>query len=65
MLIRRMFPDIDGEPQEANEHGLYTVRVCKDGEWHDIRLDDYVPCGAKAGPICAKVSDVAEHMPYR
>ena len=37
-----------------NEVGVYRVKICKNGEWHSVTVDDYFPCYPQAGPIFAK-----------
>ena len=27
-----------------NKYGIYGVRICKNGEWRDVVIDDYIPC---------------------
>jgi len=36
--IRKLF-----ERQEANELGIYFVRICQDGVWRYIIIDDFLP----------------------
>ena len=31
---------------EYNEQNLYRLRICKDGEWQNVTIDDYIPCSA-------------------
>ena len=49
----QLFVTDDGEKQlqRANKHGVYKVRVCKNGQWQFVRLDDYFPCSPDAGPV--------------
>jgi hypothetical protein len=42
------------ETGEANEHGVYRVRFCKNGWWHSVRVDDYFPCFPGAGPTYSR-----------
>ena len=30
--------------KEINDQGLYRVRLCKNGEWQEVVVDDYFPC---------------------
>ena len=34
-----------------NEEGVYRVRLCKNGEWQSVTVDDYFPCFPQGGPI--------------
>lgn len=40
-----------------NEEGLYRVRICKDGEWREVTLDDYFPCFPLGGPIFSRANN--------
>ena len=35
-----------------NQYGLYCVKLCKDGEFKEIVLDDNLPCDAKKKTLC-------------
>lgn len=37
-----------------NEQGIYRVKLCKNGEWVTITVDDFFPCYAKGGPLFSK-----------
>ena len=37
--IRRLFVT-----EEVNEYGIYAVRICKNGEWRQVVVDDFFPC---------------------
>jgi calpain-15 len=30
--------------REYNEEGVYRVKICKNGEWQEVVIDDYFPC---------------------
>lgn len=34
---------------------VVTPRLCKNGEWQFVRLDDYFPCFPEGGPVYSKV----------
>lgn len=44
-LIERLFITT-----EYNEEGVYKVRLCKNGEWVVVTVDDYIPCYPDGGP---------------
>jgi hypothetical protein len=55
------FPDLVTdiiETKTVNPDGIYRVKVCKNGWWQSVRLDDYFPChpgpGTKAGPLYSR-----------
>lgn len=29
---------------DQNSMGVYGIRICKNGEWKDVVIDDYIPC---------------------
>ena len=37
--------------QSYNEFGIYRLRICKNGEWVEVTIDDYIPCSEDSGPI--------------
>ena len=43
---------------ETNDEGYYIIRIFKHGEWHNVVVDDKIPCrtsrGRKPSPICVK-----------
>ena len=45
-LLERIFLTKD-----YNEAGLYQLRLCHNGEWQTLVLDDYFPCYPNGGPI--------------
>ena len=32
------------ESRIPNKNGIYNVRICKNGQWQTVILDDYFPC---------------------
>mmetsp|Transcript_6717 Transcript_6717/g.11290 ORF Transcript_6717/g.11290 Transcript_6717/m.11290 type:complete len:845 (-) Transcript_6717:102-2636(-) len=42
------------ETKEANSHGCYRVRFCKNGMWQSVRVDDFFPCFPGAGPVYSR-----------
>jgi calpain-15 len=36
------------------EQEFYRLRLCKDGEWQNVTVDDLIPCEAHNGPIFSK-----------
>ena len=38
-LIERLFLN-----KEVNETGIYQIRLCKNGEWVTVTVDDLIPC---------------------
>jgi calpain-15 len=50
-LIRRLFIT-----KEYNEHGLYRLRICKNGEWVKVTVDDYIPCFENGGPMFSRAT---------
>jgi len=56
-LIERLI-----QTKEYNEKGIYKVRLCKNGEWREVILDDYFPCYPNGGPMFAKSQGVEMWM---
>lgn len=50
-LIKRLFIT-----KEYNEQGLYQLRICKNGEWVKVTVDDYIPCYYSGGPMFCRAS---------
>jgi len=48
-LVERLFIT-----REANAQGIYRVKLCKNGEWVMVTVDDYFPCYPMAGPMFSK-----------
>lgn len=45
-IVKRLFIN-----QKYNEFGIYQLRICKNGEWVVVTIDDYFPCSSNGGPI--------------
>jgi len=50
-LIDRLFLT-----KEISKNGVYRVKLCKNGEWVVVTIDDYFPCFPNGGPIFGKSS---------
>jgi calpain-15 len=50
-LIKRLFIT-----QEYNEQGIYQLRICKNGEWVKVTVDDYIPCYNWGGPMFCRAT---------
>mmetsp|Transcript_33587 Transcript_33587/g.38165 ORF Transcript_33587/g.38165 Transcript_33587/m.38165 type:complete len:826 (+) Transcript_33587:44-2521(+) len=48
-LVQRLFLT-----KEYNEIGVYRLKLCKNGEWVTVTVDDYFPCYPKEGPIFSR-----------
>lgn len=48
-LIERLFIT-----KEVNSKGIYWVKICKNGEWVTVTVDDYFPCHPEGGPIFSR-----------
>ena len=48
-LVQRLFLT-----KEVNKYGVYRVRLCKNGEWQVVTVDDYFPCEAYGTPIFSR-----------
>ena len=42
------------EPQQVNDVGVYDLRLCFNGQWRYVRLDDYFPCKFNGDTIYAR-----------
>ena len=51
--IIRLFED----QNSLNEKGIYFVKLCIDGTWRYVVLDDYIPCGKNNQAVFSKPSD--------
>jgi hypothetical protein len=52
ILVESLFPSNSSHSYQSA--GVYTVRICKNGIWQPIRIDDYFPCYPGGGPIFSK-----------
>ena len=55
-LIKRIF-QVPGEGRNSmrrNIHGAYKLRICKNGSWVTVTVDDYFPCSPGGGPIFSR-----------
>lgn len=48
-LIERLFIT-----KEINSTGIYKLRLCKNGEWVTVTVDDFFPCYPDGEPVFAK-----------
>lgn len=48
-LVERLFLT-----KEYNEEGVYRLRICKNGEWYEVVIDDYFPCFPSGGPLFSR-----------
>jgi calpain-15 len=53
MLVEKIFPE---ESRQVSEYGIYSLKICKNGWWQDVRVDDYFPCFPGAGPIYSRAN---------
>ena len=44
-LIKRLFTTPNYSPI-----GLYRIKICKNGTWREVTIDDLIPCFAKGEP---------------
>jgi calpain-15 len=40
--------------QAYNEEGVYRLRICNNGAWVEVTVDDYFPCMENGGPIFSR-----------
>lgn len=48
-LVKRLFIT-----KEYNPEGIYKLKICKNGEWVEVTIDDYIPCHLSGGPMFAR-----------
>ena len=51
-LVQRLFIT-----KQINEEGIYKVKLCKNGEWVIVTVDDYFPCTPMGQPIFSQAHD--------
>jgi len=52
-LVKRLFI-----AQKYNKFGIYKLRICKNGEWVVVTIDDFIPCYRNGGPMfCTATGD--------
>lgn len=40
------------QEDKINNYGVYCIKLCKDGEWREIVIDDFLPCDPKKRDLC-------------
>ena len=35
---------------------MYRVKICKNGEWQEVTVDDYFPCYEEGGPVFSRAN---------
>jgi calpain-15 len=48
-LVRRLFIT-----KNMNDCGMYRIRLCKNGEWVTVTVDDYFPCFPMGTPMFSR-----------
>lgn len=48
-LVERLFVT-----KQVNDKGIYRVKLCKNGEWVTVTVDDFFPCYPKGGPVFSR-----------
>ncbi|CAI2386182.1 unnamed protein product [Moneuplotes crassus] len=48
-LIERLFII-----KEVSQYGIYKIKICKNGEWTTVTIDDFFPCYPEGGPIFSR-----------
>lgn len=52
-LIERLFLS----PTQVNLNGVYRLRICKNGEWQSVTIDDSIPCEPISHPKFTRSSE--------
>lgn len=47
--------------KKYSEHGIYALKLYKDGEWIGVLVDDRIPCDQHDSPIFARVRPMTDH----
>lgn len=50
-MVRRLFIT-----QNYNKEGIYKIKLCKNGEWVTVTVDDYIPCRYSGGPVFSRAA---------
>jgi len=50
-LVKRLFLK---ESQTVSSSGVYKLRLCKNGQWQTVTVDDYFPCWPGGGPAYSR-----------
>jgi calpain-15 len=48
-MVKRLFIT-----KEYNKEGIYKIKMCKNGEWVTVTIDDYIPCRYNGGPMFSR-----------
>lgn len=48
-MVKRLFITKD-----YNKEGIYKIKICKNGEWVTVTIDDYIPCRYNGGPMFSR-----------
>ena len=48
-LIERLFIT-----KTVNKEGIYKIKLCKNGEWVKVTVDDYFPCHPMGSPVFSR-----------
>lgn len=49
--LRRLF-----DTNVVQKNGIYRVRLCKNGEWQVVTVDDYIPCFPRGKPVFSRAN---------
>jgi calpain-15 len=41
---------------EISEEGCYQIRLCQEGLWKNVFIDDFLPCSPNGNLICSKTN---------
>lgn len=50
--------------KKSNQQGIYGIKICYEGEWTEVVVDDYLPCDSKKKNLCfaAHVKDKTTYL---